>query len=139
MKTKILITGSRHYADLETVKQHLLDIGPDILVHGRALGADACAHFAAEEIGGIDVRPYPADWVRYGSAAGPIRNQQMLDMEHHPDTEPIALCLAFPMKGSIGTWDMVKRCMDAGIDVELGDSSDSGVVKKFNRMVKGEK
>lgn len=135
MKTKILITGSRHYADLETIKKHFVDIGPDIIVHGRALGADACAHFAAEEIGGIEIRPFPADWVQYGTKAGPIRNQQMIDVEHQK-REPITICLAFPMAESVGTWDCIQRCMAAGIDVELGDSSDPVVVKRFNALMK---
>lgn len=134
MKTKVLVTGSRHYQNLEVVKKHFIDIGPDIVVHGRARGADACAHFAAEDIGGIEVRPYPADWVAYGMKAGPIRNQQMIDSEHRPN-EPIALCLAFPMTDSIGTWDCIVRCLAAGIDVELGDEEDPAIVKRFNALL----
>lgn len=114
---KILVTGSRKWRDLEAIKFMLLELKPTILVHGRARGADACAHFAAEDIGGIEVRPYAADWVKYGMQAGPIRNQQMLDYEHQK-REPIDICLAFPQRDSIGTWDMVKRCLQAGIKVE---------------------
>jgi hypothetical protein len=118
---KILVTGSRKWRDLEAVKEMLLaaydGAKTRILVHGRARGADACAHFAAEDIGGVDIRPYPAGWETHGSAAGPIRNQQMLD-EEHQKREPIDLCLAFPLADSIGTWDMVTRCLTAGIKVE---------------------
>lgn len=138
MRTKLLITGSRHYADLTLVKKHLIDIGPDVIVHGRALGADACAHFAAEEIGGIEIRPYPADWVAYGMKAGPLRNSEMILCEHSKE-EPITLCLAFPMAESKGTWDCVKKALAAGIDCELGDDSDPVVVKKFNALVKGKR
>ena len=131
MKTKILVTGSRHYADLETVKKHLLDIGPDILVHGRALGADACAHFAAEDIGGIEIRSYPA-----GMMSRSERNALMVTTEHTKQ-EPISLCLAFLVNdNSEDAWDCIARCIAAGIDCELGDDSDGGVVKAFNALVK---
>jgi hypothetical protein len=129
---KVLVTGSRKWRDLEAVKFILQELKPTILVHGRARGADACAHFAAEDIGGIEVRPYPADWVKYGMAAGPIRNQEMLDCEHQK-REPIDICIAFPQRDSVGTWDMVSRCLDVGIKVELC-SEDPPSVKRFEMM-----
>lgn len=122
MKVKVLVTGSRKWKDLDRVKAKLEEIGPDIVVHGRAMGADYCAHISAEDMGltvaNGRLRPYPADWERHGSAAGPIRNQQMLD-EEHVTNEPIDLCIAYPDANSIGTWDMVERCLKAGIEVEL--------------------
>lgn len=129
---KVLVTGSRKWRDLEAVKFMLQELKPNILVHGRARGADACSHFAAEDIGGIEVRPYAADWVKYGTAAGPIRNQLMLDIEHQP-SEPVDICLAFPARDSIGTWDMVTRCLKAGIKVELC-SEDPPCVKRFEAL-----
>ena len=133
---KVLVTGSRHWKNLEAVKELLLaaydDAKTRILVHGRARGADACAHFAAEDAGGIDIRPYPADWVAHGMSAGSIRNQQMLD-EEHKKKEPVDLCLAFPMRGSVGTWDMVERCFKARIQVECC-SEDSQCVKRFKTL-----
>ena len=134
MKTKILITGSRHYGNLELVKKHFIDIAPDIVVHGRALGADACAHFAAEDVGGIEIRPYPA-----GTQSRSERNAAMVTTEHQK-REPITLCLAFPTnEDSEDVWDCITRCLAAGIDVELGDDDDPAVVKKFNALVKRKK
>lgn len=52
---------------------------------------------------------FPPDWDKYGNAAGPIRNQQMLD-EGKPD-----LVVAFP--GGRGTADMVNKARKAGIEV----------------------
>lgn len=52
----------------------------------------------------------PADWPRWGGAAGPIRNQAMLD-KHAPQ-----IVLAFP--GGAGTADMVDRAKRAGIPVK---------------------
>lgn len=57
---------------------------------------------------GITVEPHPADWKRHGRAAGPIRNQKML--EEKPE-----MVVAFP--GGKGTADMVKKAGQAGIEV----------------------
>lgn len=56
---------------------------------------------------GIRVQKFPADWDRYGKAAGGIRNSQML-IEGKPD-----LVVAFP--GGNGTRDMVLKARKAGI------------------------
>jgi len=53
---------------------------------------------------------YPADWDTHGKAAGPIRNQSMLDQ--NPGIE---LVIAFP--GGKGTADMVARARKKGIPV----------------------
>jgi len=50
-----------------------------------------------------------ANWRTHGKAAGPIRNQQMLD-EGRPH-----LVVAFP--GGTGTADMVRRAKAAGVPV----------------------
>ncbi len=54
---------------------------------------------------------YPADWKRYGRAAGRIRNALMLEYEK-PD-----LVIAFheDLSTSRGTLDMLKRAKLAGI------------------------
>jgi hypothetical protein len=56
----------------------------------------------------IDV--YVAQWKKHGRAAGPIRNQRMLD-EGKPD-----LVVAFP--GGRGTADMIRRAERAGVPVQ---------------------
>jgi hypothetical protein len=50
----------------------------------------------------------PADWEKWGTAAGPKRNQMMLDQK--PD-----IVLAFP--GGRGTADMIARAEQAGVEV----------------------
>lgn len=57
----------------------------------------------------VPVRVFKADWDKHGKAAGPIRNQQMLD-EGKPD-----LVLAFA--GGKGTDDMCRRARAAGVEV----------------------
>jgi hypothetical protein len=61
------------------------DDEPIAVITGGARGADTFADLSAIELGyeSIIVR---ADWAKYGKAAGPIRNRQMLDLE--PDLEP---------------------------------------------------
>jgi hypothetical protein len=86
----------------------LRDSGPTLLLHGGASGAD---HFASNwaDFEGVKSQVFPADWAEHGRAAGPIRNQRMLD-EGKPD-----LVIAFP--GGRGTADMVRRAKAAGIKV----------------------
>jgi hypothetical protein len=83
---------------------------PDlVIIHGDYRGADRLADEWAV-IRCVLVERYVADWVGLGRAAGPIRNQQMID-EGKPD-----LVIAFPMLGkSIGTFDLMSRATKAGI------------------------
>jgi hypothetical protein len=55
------------------------------------------------------IKPYPADWDKYGKAAGPIRNKQMLD-EGNPEK-----VIAFRFKNSRGTQNMINQAEKAGI------------------------
>jgi len=52
--------------------------GVTIILSGCAPGADTLGIEWAEAKG-IQVARFPADWNTHGRAAGPIRNQQMLD------------------------------------------------------------
>lgn len=53
------------------------------IIEGEAAGADKLARKWAEDRH-VPFEPYPALWHEWGKAAGPIRNQQMLD-EGCPD------------------------------------------------------
>lgn len=78
------------------------------IIEGGAPGADAsAAAFAQQE--GVPLLTFRPDWDTYGKAAGPRRNQRMLD-EGKPD-----VVLAFP--GGKGTADMARRAMAAGVEV----------------------
>lgn len=114
---KILITGSRVYGNYGKVKEAIVNSGATIVVHGNAKGADTLAKDVCFQRG-LDERRYPANWDKYGKAAGSLRNQQMID-EEHKASEPIELVIAFPVEGSIGTYDMINRAKKAGIKVEI--------------------
>lgn len=103
---RLLVTGGRDYADREAVFEALDALRPAVIMHGRAKGADSLAHCWALERR-VEVSAYGAQWAEHGKAAGPIRNQRMLD-EGKPD-----MVLAFP--GGRGTADMVRRAVAANV------------------------
>ena len=109
---RVLVCGSRNWTDEEKVYRELQGRATDTLIEGGAVGTDTLARMCAERLG-LRVEEYPADWKMHGRAAGPIRNQQMLD-EGKPD-----LVMAFFMPGSRGTVDMVRRAINSGIPVKL--------------------
>jgi YspA, cpYpsA-related SLOG family len=82
------------------------------IIEGEARGADRMAREIAYALA-FKVDPYPADWERYGKAAGPIRNGELaaagadLLLYAHDDLEH-----------SRGTADMVRRARAVGIPVE---------------------
>jgi hypothetical protein len=60
----------------------------------------------------LRIEKYPADWDKYGPAAGPIRNRQMLDTG-------VDLVIAFRVEGvpSTGTDDCTAEAKRRGIEV----------------------
>lgn len=109
---RVLICGGRNFDDLPFLDRTLDAIHAkrriSSVIHGGARGADSMAHFWAGA-SGIAIDVYHANWDRDGKAAGPIRNQRMLN-EGKPD-----LVVAFP--GGPGTADMVRRAEKAGVEV----------------------
>lgn len=80
---KVIIAGSRHYPpELATqlVQQAIKNSGYTIthLINGTAKGIDqAAARWAKQN--NIPTINYPPNWKEHGKAAGPIRNQQMVN------------------------------------------------------------
>lgn len=72
-----IICGDRRWDKVEPIRQFLRDWSPHLVIEGEAAGADKMGRRQAE-MQGCEVEPFPADWERYGRAAGPIRNEQML-------------------------------------------------------------
>lgn len=118
---RVLVCGGRDFGDRDAVFRTLNELcGPCsderplgttelIVIHGACpTGAD---RWADEWVMVEHSRfmEFPADWRTHGRAAGPIRNQRMLD-EGKPD-----LVIAFP--GGRGTADMVRRAKKAGVEV----------------------
>ncbi|MCL6592088.1 MAG: DUF2493 domain-containing protein [Firmicutes bacterium] len=110
----VLVCGSRDYTDYGKVYDCLKSIDVSQVLAGGCRGADTLAVAAAKACG-YPFREFPADWRKFGKAAGPIRNQQMLD-EGKPD-----LVVAFheDLENSKGTKDMIRRARSQGIPVRL--------------------
>lgn len=116
---RILVTGSRDWTDREAIAHALLDVRDQprpgvpsrmVLVHGACpTGADAIADEWATAWG-WEVERHPAEWETHGRAAGPIRNQKMVDLGAD-------VCLAFPLPGSRGTRHCMGAAERAGIPV----------------------
>lgn len=112
MKQRVLVCGGRDYGDRDQLFRvldaaHLAN--PIVcLIHGAARGADQLAGDWALDRD-VLCTGYAADWERDGRAAGPIRNQKMLDTGK-PD-----MVIAFP--GGRGTADMIRKAEAAGVPV----------------------
>jgi hypothetical protein len=132
-RPRILITGSRDWADAQTIMDELLIVreryatSRPILVHGAcSTGADDLAHWIGHELG-FALEPHPADWdgpcgdscpkkhrktARFGSTycprAGVIRNSNMVRMGAD-------LCLAFIANASPGATMTASMAENAGI------------------------
>lgn len=127
---RLLVTGSRKWSDRMVVYRALnryiaehCQMGYDYqgepvdydksdvtIVHGACpTGADVIADDWAIA-NGLDPERHPADWDKHGRAAGPIRNQEMVDLGAD-------LCYAFLKGDSRGTKDCARRAEKAGIPV----------------------
>jgi len=108
---RVLICGSRDFNDFAAIKRVIDSLNDDdIVIHGAARGADSIAEFLAQKRG-LKVLAFPAQWDKYGKAAGPIRNQQMID-EGKPDR---AYAFYTDKAKSKGTKNMVKLLKKARI------------------------
>ncbi len=110
---RLLVTGARVWDDTWTLSKYLNDVyrhNPDlVIVHGDCpLGADKMAKEWAE-FNEIPQEAYPADWDKYGRAAGHIRNKQMVDTK--PD-----YAVAFIKGESRGTNNCLDHIKKAGIN-----------------------
>jgi len=111
---RLLVCGDRNWKDDLMVWELMTHLSPSVVIEGHCRGADQFAHHWAmtEAARGNDVRLIcqPADWKKYGRAAGPIRNREML--KEAPD-----LVLAFhdSIEASKGTADMLCATADARI------------------------
>lgn len=115
MPRKVLVTGGRKYEYAAERVPEVLDAihGVDsitLLIHGNYGATDLAAEAWAVSRG-VKSAPTDAEWTRFGPAAGPMRNQRMID-EYHPD-----LGVQFP--GGAGTRDCGNKMRKAGIPVRV--------------------
>ena len=112
--TRVLICGDRNGGFDEPIAKLIMDelLPGDVIIQGMCQGVDRTARYLGLKYG-FEVEDYPADWDKYGKAAGPIRNKQMLD-EGQPDK-----VYAFhpDITKSKGTKNMVEQASKRGIEV----------------------
>ena len=114
METRLIVCGGVDFTDYAMLSRELdaliAALGAVTLVSGGARGADALAErYAAER--GIPIRVFPAEWKRFGRAAGPIRNRAMLRFAR----ERTAVVAAFWNGRSRGTASMIGLAERAGV------------------------
>jgi hypothetical protein len=109
---RVVVCGGRDYEDRDFVFRTLDQIRSAnramLVIQGGARGADAHARAWCQGKPDVQCHTVEPDW-SIGPAAGPIRNQKMLDV-YRPD-----LVLAFP--GGRGTADMTRRAQKGGFTV----------------------
>lgn len=106
---RLLICGDRNWSGGDVIREIIKQYNPTVIIEGEARGADTLARLAGETLG-IQVLRFPADWEKYGRAAGPIRNSQMLK-EGNPD---VVIGFHYNVAESKGTRDMLTRAKKAG-------------------------
>jgi hypothetical protein len=117
---RVLVCGGRDYEDRHAVYRELDQLASVFstvtVVEGGARGADQLGREWADERRQKWITE-KANWVDYGYAAGPIRNEKML-RDHKPD---LVLAFPSPVRGleGTGTGDMVQRARDAGVEVRV--------------------
>ena len=111
---KVIIAGSRDFADyalLCSFADEVLAGAEDIeIVSGGARGADDLGERYARERG-YALKVFPAEWKKWGRAAGPIRNGQMAG---YADA-----LIAFWDGQSAGTRDMIRKAEERGLCVKV--------------------
>ena len=110
---KLIIAGSRRFNDYELLcwfMDRLIIKEPLEVISGCAKGADTLGEKWAESYG-IYVTRFPADWDKYGKAAGPVRNKQMADYAD--------VLVAFVEKGSKGTLNMITTAAKKPMEIHV--------------------
>lgn len=111
---KLAIVGSRNFNDYDLMcdfidsKFDLRDI--DTVVSGGAKGADALAEKFANQFN-FNLVVHKPDWNKYGRAAGPKRNQLIIE-----DADAV---VAFPSSDSKGTLNSMNLAKKMGKRLEV--------------------
>jgi hypothetical protein len=112
---RVLICGDRNWDNVGVIMREVWKLpAGSVVIHGCARGADTIAGEAAKKCG-LDVLEFPAEWEKYGRAAGSIRNKQML-VEGKPDE---VWAFHSNIVHSRGTLNMMQQADKAGIPAHL--------------------
>lgn len=129
---KVIIAGSRDFNDYEflcKVCDYLLShrTRDEIeIVSGTARGADSLGEKYAKEKG-FSLKLFPAEWVKYGNAAGFKRNAQMAS---YGDA-----LIAFWDGKSKGTTHMINLAKDRKLNVKVINYMEDKIVNAINAII----
>lgn len=77
---KLIIAGSRSITNFDIIKETFQKTHGDRkiyeIVSGRAIGVDLLGEKLARKLG-INIKKFPANWLKFGNNAGYIRNSEM--------------------------------------------------------------
>ena len=110
---KVIIAGSRSITDYAMLEEAIKDSSfkiTEIISGGCKAGIDTLGERYAKE-NNIPLKIFPAEWIRYGVAAGPIRNKEMAKNAD-------ALLAVWDGK-SKGTSNMVDEANNHGLKIYL--------------------
>ena len=121
VRSRIIVCGGRHFddyprltAEINGVVQSLgLQMNEMEIISGHCAGTDQLGERYAEEHE-VDCKVFPAEWKKYGRAAGPIRNSQMID---YAAESVMPVVVAFVSLKSKGTMDTVNKARKKGFKV----------------------
>ena len=119
-KARIIVAGGRNFTDYALLSATLTDVlkineGVDtVIVSGGCQGADSLGERYAGEHG-LQVVRFPAEWVVYGKAAGPIRNRKMVKYA----SEETGILVAFWDGESRGTANMIRLAKQFGLQTKI--------------------
>ena len=113
IKARIIICGGRHFKDYEALEslvnsaltEKRLTSKEVEIVSGHCEGADTLGELYAKNHG-IVCKVFPAEWTKYGRAAGPIRNSQMIE---YASESTIPIVVAFVSPRTKGTLDTIRK------------------------------
>ena len=125
---KVIIAGSRDFSNYSYLKNKmdiiLSSIKEDVeIVSGKAPGADTLGENYAKERN-YPIKPFPADWNKFGKRAGPIRNSEM--------SEYADACVCFWDGKSDGTKNMIDVARKNKLKLRIINFSTNEVFKKWN-------
>lgn len=102
----VVIGGYRNFEKYEIFKSFVdsclveLDLKEITILSGHCKGVDLMGEQYAKEKG-LLLEVYPAEWKKYGKAAGPIRNKQMV--------EKADIVIAFVCERAKGTKNLIAQ------------------------------
>lgn len=120
-KIAILVTGDRNAKSevwsgiVDMALMNAVDYERVVIIHGAAKGIDTMAGGLGDVVKHYKSLPFPAQWNKYGKAAGPKRNAAMLrvllEFKEH-GYEVYVLAFHPNLNYSVGTRNMVEHTLN---------------------------